>query len=208
MQLRHAPTSPYARKVRVLAQEAGLIDQIELVATNPYEDSDLSGLNPLSTVPVLVADDGMVICDSPVICAYLDSLHGGARFTPDSGKARFEDLNLQALADGLLDASLSRMGEIRLRPEAFQWDGHHERMRTKVSRTLDLFERMTQEGDLPGVPADAKPSLGQIAVGCALGYLDLRFSADNWREGRPALTAWYESFSQRPSMLDTRPPAS
>ena len=206
MQLRHAATSPYARKVRVLAQEAGLSDRIELIDTNPYEAGDLSGLNPLSTIPVLITDDGMAICDSPVICAYLDSLHDGEAFTPESGKARFEDLNLQALADGLLDAALSRMGEIRLRPEAFQWDGHHKRMRLKVSRTLDLFEKMVSGDSLPDIPSTKRPSLGVIAVGCALGYLDLRFAADNWREGRPALTSWYATFSARPSMQDTRPP--
>ena len=206
MQLRHAPTSPYARKVRVLIHEAGLMDRIELVATNPYEDSDLSAFNPLSTVPVLQTDDGMLLCDSPVICAYLDSLQEGESFTPDSGKARFEDLNLQALADGLLDAALSRMGEIRLRPEALQWDGHHERMRAKVSRVLDLFEKLAAEGNLRSIAQSARPSLGHIAVGCALGYLDLRFSAENWRDGRTALTAWYETFSGRPSMQDTRPP--
>ncbi len=206
MQLRHAPTSPYVRKVRVLAQEAGLIDQIELVVTNPYDSSELSDLTPLGTVPALVTDDGMTLCDSPVICAYLDSLHDGDSFVPASGKARFEDLNLQALADGLLDAALSRMNEIRLRPESFQWDGHHERMRAKVDRTLDHFEKMAASGGLPAVPPSARPSLGIIAVGCALGYLDLRFSADNWRQGRPALSAWYETFSARPSMQDTRPP--
>lgn len=206
MQLRHAPTSPYARKVRVLAQEAGLSERIELIATNPYDPSNLSDINPLSTVPVLVTDDGMALCDSPVICAYLDSLHDGESFTPDSGKARFEDLNLQALADGVLDAGLSRMGEIRLRPEAFQWEGHHDRMRVKVSRTLDLFEKMVAGGSIPAVPPGERPSLGIIAVGCALGYQDLRFAADNWREGRPALSAWYEAFSARPSMQDTRPP--
>ncbi len=206
MQLRHAPTSPYARKVRVLVLEAGLMDRIELVATNPYEDRDLSAFNPLSTVPVLQTDDGMLLCDSPVICAYLDSLQEGESFTPDSDKARFEDLNLQALADGLLDAALSRMGEIRLRPEALQWDGHHERMRAKVSRVLDLFEKLAAEGSLRSIAPSARPSLGHIAVGCALGYLDLRFGSENWREGRTALTAWYETFSGRPSMQDTRPP--
>ncbi|WP_282607427.1 glutathione S-transferase N-terminal domain-containing protein [Pelagibius sp. Alg239-R121] len=207
MQLRHAATSPYARKARVLAHEAGLTDRIELIDTNPYEQgSDLRSINPLSTVPVLITDDGMAICDSPVICQYLDSLHDGAKFSPESGKSRFEDLNLEALADGLLDASLSRMSEIRLRPEEFQWNGHHKRMRAKVSRTLDLFEQMVTDGSLPTIALDDRPSIGIITVGCALGYLDLRFAADNWRDGRPALTVWYETFSARPSMQETRPP--
>lgn len=207
MQLRHAETSPFARKVRVLAQEAGLAEQMEVVVANPYDTaSDLNSLNPLGKVPVLITDEGEALCDSPVICQYLDSRHSGAKFTPETGPARISDLNLEALADGLQDAALSRMNEIRLRPEAFRWEGHHDRMRVKVSRTLDHFETMAATGALPAVPSDARPTLGAIAVGCALGYLDLRFSSENWREGRPALAGWYESFSARQSMQNTRPP--
>ncbi|TQV83389.1 glutathione S-transferase N-terminal domain-containing protein [Denitrobaculum tricleocarpae] len=209
MHLRHSATSPYARKVRVLAQEAGLSDRIELHDDNPMgPGSDLSSINPLGKVPALILDDGMVLCDSPVICQYLDSLHDGEKFTPESGSARFADLNLEALADGLLDAALARMVEMRMRPENLRWEGHHKRMRAKISRTLDHFESMIADGSLPSVPADNRPTLGIIAVGCALGYLDLRFAVDNWREGRPGLTSWYETLSARPSMQDTRPPES
>lgn len=207
MQLHHSATSPYARKVRVLAQEIGLSDQIELNDDNPLSPgSDLSSLNPLGKVPVLITDDGMTLCDSPVICQYLDSLHESEKYTPETGTPRFADLNLEALADGLLDAALLRMVETRMRPEHLRWEGHHKRMRAKISRTLDHFEAMVANKTLPDTPPSSKPTLGVIAVGCALGYLDLRFAADNWREGRPELTSWYESFSARPSMKDTRPP--
>jgi glutathione S-transferase len=202
MQLRHSANSPYARKVRVLAQETGLSDRIELIDTNPSDPaSGLSSVNPLGKIPVLMTDDGTAICDSPVICQYLDSQHGGDKFIPENGAVRFEVLNLEALADGLLDCALARMNEIRTRPEALQWDGHHDRMKTKINQTLDHFEVLAAKGSL-----DGKLTLGTIAVGCALGYLDLRFAAESWREGHPALTAWFEGFNARPSMQDTLPP--
>lgn len=209
MQLRHSATSPYARKVRVLALEAGLSDRIKLHADNPMgPGSDIGSVNPLGKVPVLITEDGTALCDSPVICQYLDSLHDGEKFSPQSGAARFADLNLEALADGLLDAALARMVEIRMRPENLRWEGHHKHMRAKIERTLDHFESMVQEGSLPATPPESRPTLGVIAVGCALGYLDLRFAADDWRADHPGLTDWYATFSARPSMQDTRPPES
>jgi len=200
MKLRFSPTSPYVRKVCVVASEHGLVDRIERIPTNTQDPAnDLSETNPLGKVPTLVLDDGTALYDSPVICEYLDSLHDGTPLIPAAGPARWTALRQQALADGILDAAILRMLETQRRPEPLRWDTWIKLQRGKAAKCLDALERDVK--DLAGAL-----TLGQIAVGCALGYLDLRFAADSWRDGRPNLTAWYESFAQRPSMQDSAPP--
>lgn len=203
MKLRYAPTSPYVRKVVVTAMEAGLDDQIEKIETNVWDPAtDIAEDNPLGKIPALTTDDGTVLCDSPLICEHLDSLNGGTPLIPAEGPERWRTLNLQALADGIMDSAVSRNIEFRIRPEELRWDGWHTRQKAKIERALDTLENQAAAGKLDG-PVD----LGSIAVGCALGYLDLRFAADDWRSGCPALSAWYEGFAQRPSMQATVPPA-
>lgn len=199
MKLRYSPTSPYVRKVTVTALETGLDGRIERIET-ATSDPGLAAENPLGKVPTLITDDGTALCDSPVICAYLDSLHEGAPLIPAEGPARWQDLNLAALADGMMDASLLRMMEVRLRPEDKRSEVVTENQRQKVRRGLDLMERWAAEGRLEGAPTP-----GRIALGCALGYLDFRFADDDWREGRPALTRWDRDFAARPSMQATVP---
>lgn len=198
MKLRYSPTSPFVRKVTVTLHETGLIDSTELIETNVWDPAtDVAKDNPVGKVPALVADDGTVFVESDLICAYLDSLHDGPKLIPAEGPARWRVLRLQALVDGLLDSAVDRVKETR-RPEDKQWEGLHERRRNGMARTLDLLE---SEAD--GLEDEA--NAGTIALGCALGYLDLRFPDENWREGRPNLSAWYERFSARPSMTATAP---
>lgn len=202
MKLRYSPTSPYVRKVMVTAMEAGLDDRIERVETDVWSpDTDIAEDNPLGKVPALVADDGTVFCDSPTICDYLDSLHGGPRLIPAEGPARWQALNLHALASGVMDAAVARVVESRARPEALRYDGWLERQKGKIGRALDSLDQQAAGGAL-----DGPVTIGTITVGCALGYLDLRFAADAWRDGRPALDAWYGAFSRRPAMQATVPP--
>ncbi len=202
MKLRYSPTSPYVRKVVVTAIEAGLDERIERIETDVWNpETDIAEDNPLGKVPALVTDEGRVLCDSPTICDYLDSLHEGPRLIPAEGPARWQVLNLHALANGVMDAAVARVIEHRARPEHLRFDGWLERQKLKIDRALDSLDRQAAEGALDGTV-----NLGTITVGCALGYLDLRFSEDAWREGRPALEAWYEAFSQRPSMQATVPP--
>ncbi len=198
MKLRYSPTSPYVRKVTVIAHETGLIGRIELVPTNVWaNDTDIGRDNPLGKVPALATDGGEVLYDSPVICEYLDSLHDGAKLYPPSGGARWTALRRQALADSMLDAGvLRRLETMRKEPErSASWI---ERQRTATARAMDALE-------------DEAPTLGQaitighVAIGCALGWFDLRFPTDNWRLNRPALAAWYATFAERPSMKKTVP---
>lgn len=203
MKLRFSATSPYVRKVVVTAMEAGLGDRIEKVETNVWDPAtDIAEDNPLGKVPALTTDDGTVLCDSPVICEHLDSLNSGQKLIPAEGPARWQALNLQALADGIMDGAVGQVIETKQRPEALRWDGWIERQKGKIGRALDTLEAKAADGSLGG-----EVTVGSIAVGCALAYLDFRFAGDDWRSSHPALAGWFEGFSQRPSMQASQPPA-
>lgn len=198
MKLRYWPTSPYVRKVVVAALETGLDGRIERISTPPSDPkSGLTEQNPLGKVPTLITDDGTILYDSPVICEYLDSLHDGRKLIPANGPARWTVLRQQALADGILDAAVGRIVETR-RPANEQSPAFIEKQKTVVGRALDAFEK-----EVASLPAE--PTLGTIALGVALGYLDFRYAAEDWRKGRPNLAKWYEDFSKRPSMTATVP---
>ena len=199
MQLRYSPTSPYVRKVMVTAIETGLDKQIEKIPTNPWDpDTDLTKDNPIGKVPALKTDQGEILFDSPVICEFLDGLHQGNKLFPASGDARWSTLKLQALADGILDAAVTCVVEGK-RPKELQSKDWVERQRKAIRRSLDALEQSVS--DLDG----KQLSIGQVAAGCALGYLDFRKPVDDWRKGRPKLTEWYDAFSKRPSMQATVP---
>ncbi len=199
MKLRTSPTSPYARKCAVVAKETGLDGRIEMVPTNAWApDTDLPKDNPLGKVPALITDGGEVLFDSPVICEYLDSLHDGHKLVPASGGARWAQLKLQALADGILDAAVASRIETAMRPEDKRWPNWVERQAKAMSRALDVLEE-----DCAGWGADFM--IGQITVAVALSYLDFRFAADDWRAARPRLAAWYAEASKRRSVADTEP---
>lgn len=199
MKLRYSSTSPYVRKVMVVAKETGLDGKIQTVETKLGPDSDILQQNPLGKVPTMILDDGFVIFDSPVICEYVDSQSKGAKMFPPAGPARWKALAMQALGDGLMDASLSRRGEM-MRPADKQSPDALTKQAGVMNRALDALEKRVGELDGP-------VTIGQVTVGCALGYLDLRFADDQWRKSRPKLAAWFEAFSKRPSMSSTVPPA-
>lgn len=201
MRLYWSANSPYARKAVVLLHELDLLDRVQVVpaAGGPLDPGTLPlALNPLGKIPTLERDDGPALYDSRVICRYLDALAGG-RFYP-SGAGQWETLTLEATADGILDAALLMVYEDRLRPEDRRFPLWVETQWSKVARALDVIEARWLS-HLNG-PVD----IGQIALGCATGYLDLRHGARNWREGRPGLAAWDRTFAARPAMVATRPP--
>jgi Glutathione S-transferase len=199
MKLFSSGASPYARKVAVAAHETGLIDRIEIVAAtvSPVgaSNAEVAAANPLGKVPALVLDDAQTLFDSRVIVDYLDHLSGG-RLIP-AGEGRWRALRDQAAADGLLDAALLARYERVLRPEPLRWADWDAGQIAKITRALDALE-----ADF--VPQEA-PHIGDIAVACALGYLDYRFEDLAWRAGRPKLAAFAEAFAARPSMQATRP---
>jgi glutathione S-transferase len=198
MKLRYSPTSPYVRKVVVTALELGIDGRIERIATNTADPaSGLAADNPLAKVPALLTDDIGPLYDSPVICEYLDSLQGAPKLHPAAGPARWVALRRQALADGMTDAAILRRLE-EMRPAGEQSPSWIVKQQAKVEAGLDALER-----EAAGFAKD--PGIDQIAVGCALGYLDFRYAADRWRDRRPALARWFDAFARRPSMAATAP---
>lgn len=199
MKLYYSSTSPFVRKVNIFAIETGLDKQIERVKTNPWQaEEHLTAENPLSKIPTLVTDDETVIYDSGVICEYLDSVHKGEKLIPEQGEARWLVLCLQALADGILDAGILRFMEKKRMSEQ-QSDDWDRMQKGSVERGLDYLERNVSDW------ADNSLNVGIISVACALGWLDFRFSNEDWRTNRPNLKLWFDQFSKRTSMHKTIP---
>lgn len=199
MKLYHSGTSPYVRKVMVILELTKQTGEVELVpggGTPLAPNEGTCSANPLGKVPCLITDDGEALFDSRVICQYLDAKGQGGLY-PD-GAARFTVLTTEALADGILDAALMGVYEARLRPEELRFAPWVQSQISKVQRAL---------GDLEGRSASFGEALdaGQIAVACALGYLDFRYGDLGWREGRPRLDAWYAAIAARPEMQATVP---
>lgn len=201
MKLFYSPTSPYVRKVMVTAIEKGLEARIEKMPTSASpltRNAELTAKNPLGKVPCLIADDGSALFDSPVICAYLDSLKAPP-LRPAASAAHFADMTLEALADGLLDAGLLMRYEGSLRPEPMRWEDWTKGQMAKLMGAIDALET-THSGQLGG-----PLTLGQIAVGCALGWFDFRYGDVDWRKGHPKVAAFVKTLGERPSMAATKP---
>jgi glutathione S-transferase len=199
MKLYSHPASPFARKVRVVAHE--LDAKLEVINVNPAGNAELRRVNPLGKIPALVLDDGSALFDSPVICEYLNERHGG-KFFPGmsiwrSSTGRWRALGLQALGDGIADAAVARMAESRL-PESQRNTAAMAKCLEAITVSLDTLERAAPK-------LAAQPTIGEIAVGCAIGYLDFRMPEFDWRTTRPNLRDWFEKFSQYGSMLATAP---
>lgn len=203
MKLFYSPTSPYARKCRAVAIEKGLEARIEIVSASPMTDpAALHAANPLGKVPALVLADGRCIVDSPVICEFLDSLPGAARLIPHLDAARIDCRTREALADGISDAAFSRTME-RLRPEAQRSLEWNTRWTNAIRRTVAHFN--TALADRPH-PERPQPDLGDIALACALSYVDFRHADLAWDREAPALRAWLTTMEKRPSLVATAPP--
>lgn len=195
--LRSSPASPFGRKVKIAALELGLMERIEIVAADTNDPTEpLRQQNPLGKIPTLVLEDGTTLFDSRVIVEYLDHLAGGGQLFP-AGEGRFAQLRLQALADGLADAALLQVYEVRMRPEENRNANWVANQASKVERALIALE-------LAPPAFTGKPRIGEIALACALGYLDLRFEG-KWRAGHPNLVAWLDAFAAKvPAFEATR----
>ena len=159
-------------------------------------NADVMAVNPLNKIPTLILEDGTALYDSRVICEYLDTLHQGPKLFPAEPGARFTALRRQALGDGLMEVIVLRLGE-QGRPPANQSEKHLAAYRLKIAAALDRLE--AEAGDLAETLG-----IGHVAIACALGHMDFRFAADNWRAGRGGLGRWYDEFARRPSMQATQ----
>ena len=195
--LRSAPTSPFGRKVKIVAALLDLDTRIEIVHANTSDpDEMLWRQNPLGKIPVLIDEDGMAIFDSRVIVEYLDGLAGGGHVIPTEFAARIQVLTLQALADGICDAALLQVYEVRRREPAMRSSAWVASQAGKVARGLARLEAHP--------PESGALHVGSVALACALGYLDLRF-AGAWRPDHPRLVAWLDAFAAAtPAFAATR----
>jgi glutathione S-transferase len=188
MILRSSGPSPFVRKVNIAARLLGLVEKIEIQPTDVNDPGDsVRRQNPLGKVPVLILDNGSVYYDSRVILEYFDHLAGGGRIVPKEPAARFAALTLQALCDGIMDASLLIVYEGRFRAADKRVESWVARQAEKVERGLAALEAAPPELTSP-------PDVGHIALACALGYRDLRFDG-RWRKDHPRLVAWHDSFA-------------
>jgi len=199
MQLTYASASPFARMVRVLLHETGQTDDVELlnVVTTPVAtDPVVAAANPVGKIPALIRPDSPAIYDSRVICRFLDDRAGGGYYPENR---LWDTLTIEATAQGILDAAILVVYEGRVRPPEKVYEVWMDAQWDKVMRSVSALNTRWMS-HLNG-PLD----MGQIAVGCALGYLDFRHSARGWRKGNDALAEWFEVFAERPSMVATRP---
>lgn len=189
MILRSSAASPFGRKVQIALSLLGFSD-VKIEATDTMDASGpLRQENPLGKIPVLITEDGIAYYDSRVILEYLDDRAAGGKIVPRDTAERFDALRLQALSDGILDASILTVYEGRWRaPEKHEakWLDHQG---GKVTRALAVLEAAPPPG-----PNSELPHVGQIALACALGYRDLRFGG-TWRSDHPRLVAWLDDFA-------------
>jgi len=200
--LRTSFGSPFGRKPRIAISLLGIDEQIKVESASTQDPADpVRKQNPLGKVPVLVLEDGTALFGSPVILEYLDMLAGGGRIIPKDPKARFDALRLEALADGILDASVLIVYEGRYRPAEKHEQKWLDLQAGKVERGLAALEAAPPR-------LDETPNVGQITVACALGYRDFRFDG-HWRKNHPRLVDWLDAFAARvPAFNATKPPPS
>lgn len=199
MKLISSGTSPFVRKVHVLLHETGQMDDLEIVTarTSPFDTApEVASANPLGKIPALIRDEGPTIYDSRVICRFLDD-RAQSNLYPQG--RLWETLTLEATADGIMEAAVLMLYEHRLRPAEAVLESWVDAQWDKIdSAVTALNARWVSH--LRG-PLD----MGQIAIGCALAYLDFRHDARGWRKGNDALDDWFALFSQRDSMQATQP---
>ncbi len=178
MKLAYSAASPYVRKVTACAIARGIDAKVERWKVGTT-DPALLDFNPLSKVPTLITDDGAMLYDSPVICEYLDSIGSAPKLFPPAGPARWKALCQEALGDGILDATQPRRREIAL-PQDDGRKAYIELQQGKVKRALDALEK---EADSLGMLT----TIGEITIGCALGYPATSISATPTSRGGPAI---------------------
>lgn len=198
MKLLYQTHSPYARKVLVFALEAGIADRIEVEhhETSPTNaNAEVFARNPLGKVPVLLRPGLSPLFDSNIICAYLDTLHGGRRLIPEAGEACWRALRMQAAAQGMAEAGIAVRWEAVRRPEHLRYPVLQSGYERKLEESYAWLE-----GELKGDETE-QPHIGHIALATTLDWLEFR-GLPSFR-GHARLAAWYDAFSQRLSMRQT-----
>jgi glutathione S-transferase len=200
MKLLGTLTSPYARKARVVLAEKKI--DFDWVIDSPNDpNTSVTRYNPLARIPVLVLDDETALFDSPIIVEYLDSLAPNNKLFPQPSRERLEVKRWEALADGVLDAAVGCRLE-QIRPVGERSENWMKRERAVIDAALDMMAReLGEQAWCMGTPF----TFADIAVGCALGYLDFRFPDIDWRDRHPNLGKLHDKLMQRPSFAETVP---
>lgn len=198
--LRSAGPSPYGRKVELAGSLVGLTGDITVEPADTMAAGDsVRQQNPLGKIPALILEDGRVLYDSRVIVEFFDTLAGGGKLIPTDPDARFNVLTAAALADGIIDASILMVYEVRFRPDQTPHAGWLDHQRGKVERGLAAMAASP--------PSLAPVTVDGIGLACGLGYLDFRKQVD-WRAKFPALVNWLDEFAAAVPLFDrTRPDA-
>jgi glutathione S-transferase len=197
MKLYITTPSPFARKVRIVARERGLSERIEEIVVDPYGNApELLATNPVVQVPTLVAEDGLPLSDSPVICEYLDALSEGARLLPVDGAERLRVRRLETLGNAALEMGVKLVLEKR-RPEPERSPSWMERWTVNMGRALDALEAAAPDAD--------RFDMGVLTAGVAVTWIGFRHPDYDWKTGRPNLVALQAALEQRPSFVDTYP---
>ena len=197
MKLIMAEASPFARKVRVLLRETNQLEEVEEVsiATSPFQvNEQAKAANPTGRIPSLTRADVPALYDSRVITRYLDA-KAAAGMYPEA--KLWDVLTVEATGDSMMDSAVSISYELRLRPQEEVSTEWTDAQWAKVMGGCDALQN--QWMDLLNGPLN----MAHISIACALGYLDLRHDARNWRQGHDALAAWFADFSKRPSFHKT-----
>ncbi|MFC0634404.1 glutathione S-transferase N-terminal domain-containing protein [Brevundimonas balnearis] len=190
--------SPFARKCRIVAREKGLSERVQEIAVDPYANAaELMGSNPIVQVPTLIADDGLPLTDSPVICEYLDELGAGPRLVPPGGADRLRVKRLETLGNAALEMGVKLVLEKR-RPEDERSPSWMARWTANLGRALDALEAAVPE---PGGPLD----VGVITAGVAGTWMGFRHPDLGWADGRPRLKSLTEALETRDSFRQTYP---
>ena len=199
MKLVYSPPSPFVRKVTTLIHHTDLNDRIELINVKTTALSvaeEARAANPLGKIPVMILGDGKAIFDSRVITRYLDEF-AGSNLYPQ--KKIYDILTLEALADGIMESAVSITYESKLRPDNEQSPSWMEAQWSKVLHTVKALD----DGEFKAM--DGEINMGQIALACALGYLDFRHDARQWRSGHSNLASWNEKMMKLAALIKTIP---
>ncbi|MEM0651243.1 glutathione S-transferase [Klebsiella huaxiensis] len=202
MKLIGSYTSPFVRKISVILLEKDI--PFEFVNEFPYNDvNGVAQYNPLGKVPALVTDNGEYWYDSQIIAQYLEQLGVAPNMLPAEPQAALKMRQLEALADGVMEAALALVRE-KTRPAAQQSESELLRQREKVARGLDALEGYASDGTL----RPDEVNLATISAACAIAYLNFRRVAPGWCATRPKLVRLVDSLFQRASFARTEPPRS
>jgi glutathione S-transferase len=201
MKLIGAFGSPYVRKVRIVLAEKKI--DFEFITEDVWSaDTSISTSNPLGKVPTLIMEDGGAVFDSRVICEHLDTVSPLHKLMPPVGRSRIEVKTWEALADGLCDAAIAYRLEKMMHPAEHvsqKWLGR------QTKKMNDSIGAISEGLGTKPFCCEGKYTLADIAVGCALGYLDFRFPEVDWRATHPGLATYAAKIFARPSFIDTQP---